>query len=156
MTSDPKNELTIVRVLDAPREKVWRACSETDALRQWWGQPKGATMPFCEVDFRVGGMFHFKAEQSNGVGIWIKCIYREIVEGKRLVMAQHLSDETGNELDSPDRPASTISLHFEDLNGKTKLTIVHAGMASQEHPIEHFREGWSQSLDRLEDSVAGP
>lgn len=155
MNADPKNELTIVRILVAPREKVWRACSETDALRQWWGLPSGASMPFCEVDFRVGGALHFMAEQSGGAAIWIKCIYREIVEGRRLVMEQHLSDESGSERDSPEWPASTITLCLEELNGKTKLTVVHAGMASRERPIEQFKEGWSQSLDRLGDSLAG-
>ena len=156
MGAGPINELTIVRVLDAPREMVWRACSETDALRQWWGQPKGATMPFCRVDFRVGGALHFKAERSDGVAVWIKCTYREIVEGERLVMEQHFSDENGSELDSPGRPASTIALRFEDLNGITKLTIVHAGMASDELPIDLFQEGWSQSLDRLAESLKCP
>jgi uncharacterized protein YndB with AHSA1/START domain len=153
MNTAVKNELVIVRVLNAPREKVWRACSEPDALRQWWGQPKGATMPFCKVDFRVGGTLHFHAERSDGIDIWIKCVYREIVVGEKLVMEQHLSDANGNELDSPDRPVSTITLRFEDLNGKTKLTVVHAGMASEAYPIEMFREGWSQSLDRLADSL---
>lgn len=149
-----ENTLTIVRVLDAPRDKVWRACSEPEALRQWWGQPKGATMPVCTVDFRVGGTLHFEAVQSNGTAIWIKCIYREIVEGETLVLEQHLSDEAGRALDSADWPASTITLRFESLDGKTRLTVVHAGMASNRNPVAAFREGWSQSLDRLVDSLA--
>lgn len=154
MTIDLKNELTIVRVLDAPREKVWRACREPEALRQWWGQPKDATMPFCKVDFREGGFLHFEAVRAGGLGVWVKCTYREIVEGERLVLEQHMSDETGRELDSASWPASTITLRFEDMNGKTRLTVTHAGMASQAHPVEQFEEGWSQSLDRLADSLA--
>jgi uncharacterized protein YndB with AHSA1/START domain len=153
MTTAPKNELTVIRVLDAPRQKVWRACRERDALMQWWGQPKGATMPFCKIDFRVGGSLHFEAENTDGTVIWVKCIYREIVEGQRLVLEQHISDETGSEMDSPGWPASTITLVFEDMNGKTKLTITHVGMASEAHPVEQFKEGWSQSLDRLADSL---
>jgi uncharacterized protein YndB with AHSA1/START domain len=155
MNTATKNELTIVRVLNAPREKVWRACSEPEALRQWW-VPADATMPTCKVDFRVGGALHVKVRRGDGAEIWFKCNYREIVERERLVMEQHLSDEDGRELDSPARPASTITLRFEDMNGKTKLTVVHAGMASDEYPIEMFKEGWSQSLDRLADSLARP
>jgi len=74
MTTAPKNELTVIRVLDAPRQKVWRACRERDALMQWWGQPKGATMPFCKIDLRVGGSLHFEAENTDGTVIWVKCI----------------------------------------------------------------------------------
>jgi uncharacterized protein YndB with AHSA1/START domain len=154
MTTDLRDQLTIIRVLDAPREKVWRACREREALEQWWGQPKGATMPFCKVDFRVGGALHFEAVQTDGAGVWVKCVYREIVEGERLVLEQHMSDAAGRELDSPAWPASTITLRFEDINGKTRLTVTHAGMASEAHPIEQFEEGWSQSLDRLADTLA--
>ncbi len=151
MTSS-KNELTIVRLLDTRREKVWRACVEREALRQWWGMPKGASMPFCEVDFRVGGALLFEVDHDGG-RLWFKCVYREIIEGERLVLEQHKSDEAGRELDSPGWPASTITLVFEDLNGKTKLTVTHAGMASELNPIELFKEGWSESLDRLADSL---
>lgn len=156
MNTALKNELTIVRMLNAPREKVWRACSEPEALRQWWGQPDGATMPYCKVDFRVGGSLHIEVALPDGPKMWFKWIYREIVEGESLVLVleQHASDEKGREIDTPERPASTITLRFEDVNGKTKMTIVHAGMASEENTVEMFEEGWSQSLDRLADSLA--
>ena len=154
MNTDLKNELIIIRTLDAPREKVWLAFREPDALKEWWGQPRGATMPTCNVDFRVGGALHFEVELPGGERFWFKCIYREIVEGEWLVMEQHSSDDRGLTLDTPERPASTITLRFEDLGGKTKLTVTHAGMASHVHSVRQFREGWSQSLDRLADSLA--
>jgi uncharacterized protein YndB with AHSA1/START domain len=154
MSTATKNELTIVRILNAPREKVWRACSEPEALKQWWGMPKDATMPTCKVDFRVGGTLLFEVERGNGFRIWFKCIYKEIVAGAKLVMEQHLSDANGNELDSIDRPASTITMRFESLGGKTKLTVVHAGAASEAFPIALFEGGWGESLDRLAASLA--
>jgi uncharacterized protein YndB with AHSA1/START domain len=153
MNTTRKNELTIVRMLNAPRERVWRACRDVDALKLWWGMPKGAQMPSCKVDFRVGGSLHCRIEPSDGTKIWFKWIYREIVEGEKLVLEQHHSDQNGNERDSPERPVSTITLRFEDMNGKTKLTIVHAGMASEVHRVQDYEEGWSQSLDRLEGSL---
>ena len=153
MSAVLKNELIVIRVLDAPRERVWRAFREPDALKQWWGQPRGATMPFCKVDFRAGGSMHCAIGLPDGSEIWFKWIYREIVEAERLVLEQHFSDEAGSERDSPARPASTITLRFEDVNGKTKLTIAHVGMASEAYPVEDYKEGWSQSLDRLAESL---
>jgi uncharacterized protein YndB with AHSA1/START domain len=154
MNTELKNELIIVRVLNAPREKVWRACREPEALKQWWGQPKSGIMPTCKVDFRVGGTMHCGIKLPGEPEMWFKWIYREIVEGERLVLEQHKSDERGRERDSPDWPVSTVTLRFEDMNGKTKLTINHAGMASALNSVEQFQEGWSQSLDRLADSLA--
>jgi uncharacterized protein YndB with AHSA1/START domain len=154
MTTDLKNELTIVRVLDAPRARVWRAFREIDALKQWWGLPDGATMPSCTVDFRLGGAMHCQIEAPGGPEVWFKWIYREIVEGERFVLEQHFSDTNGRELDSSERPVSTITLSLEDMNGKTKLTVVHSDMASEKFPVEDYEQGWSESLSRLAVSLA--
>ena len=144
----PKNEVTLVRLLNAPREKVWRAWREPEALKHWWGLPNGATMPTCTIDFRVGGVLHCQI-MHRGTEIWFKWIYREIIEGERLVLEQHLSDASARELDSPARPVSTITMRLEEANGKTKLTVTHAGMASEKYPAENYAQGWSESLDRL-------
>ncbi|HEY8949951.1 MAG TPA: SRPBCC domain-containing protein [Rhizomicrobium sp.] len=148
------NELTIVRILNAPREKVWRACSEAAALKQWWGLPTGATMHTCKVEFRVGGAMLCEIEPSDGQRLWFKWIYREIVAGERFVLEQHFSDADGRELDSVDRPASMVMLTLEDADGKTKMTIVNTGMASEKYRVEDFKEGWSQSLRRLMEHLA--
>jgi uncharacterized protein YndB with AHSA1/START domain len=144
-----KNELTMLRVLDAPLARVWQACRDTELLRQWWGMPNGVTMPFCTVDFRVGGELHFATQRPGNQPIWFNCIYRRIRECKQVVLEQHRSDESGTERDSPEWPASTIKLQFEDLNGTTRLKVVHAGMASERASVEDYRQGWSETLNRL-------
>lgn len=50
-------ELVLERVFDAPRELVFKAFSESERLKQWWG-PRGWTLPVCNVDFRPGGVWH--------------------------------------------------------------------------------------------------
>lgn len=154
MSTDPNNELTIVRVLNAPPEQVWRACREPEALRHWWGMPEGAVMPVCEVDFRVGGTLHYGTRRGERPMMWFVCRYLEIVEGERIVLTQHFSDENGAELDSVEWPASTITLRLENLDGKTRLTVVHAGMASPRATVDNYRQGWSETLDRLADTLA--
>ncbi|MFN2399714.1 MAG: SRPBCC domain-containing protein [Gemmatimonadaceae bacterium] len=49
-----KRELVIKRILDAPRDLVWKAFSERDRAKQWWG-PKDFTVPVLEMDPRPGG-----------------------------------------------------------------------------------------------------
>ena len=154
MRTNTKDQLTIVRMFNAPRDKVWRACRDVEALREWWGLPADAVMIFCQVDFRVGGALHIGVQQPNRPTMWFKSTYRDIVEGERMVMEQHLSDEAGSERDSPDWPATTITLSFEAVDGKTRLTVVHAGLASGIATVENFTEGWSQSLDRLAAGLA--
>jgi hypothetical protein len=80
-------------------------------------------------------------------------IFREIVEGEKLVLEQHLSDEDANEHDSVEWPASMITLCLEDEGEKTRLTVLHTGMASPRATLDDYRQGWSESLDRLEGSL---
>jgi uncharacterized protein YndB with AHSA1/START domain len=154
MSTDFENALTIVRVLDAPREKVWRACREPEALRHWWGLPNGATMVACTVDFRVRGALHFAVTHPDFGTLWFKCDYTEIVDGAYFAMVQHFSDEAGHKLDSAARPACTITIRLEDFDGKTKLTATQKDMASDVHTVDNYRQGWSESLDNLARSLS--
>ena len=104
----------------------------------------------CKVDLRVGGAMLCEIEPPGHPILWFKWNYLEIVEGQRLVLEQHFSDEDGRDCDSIDRPVSIVRLVLEDVNGKTRMTITHTGMASEAHRIENFEAGWSQSLLRLE------
>jgi uncharacterized protein YndB with AHSA1/START domain len=49
-------QLVLTRVFDAPRELVFKAWTETERLKRWWG-PKGFTNPVCELDARPGGSY---------------------------------------------------------------------------------------------------
>ena len=54
----------ISRVFDAPRDLVWKAHSELEGLKQWWG-PKGFTWVTGTLDFRPGGMFHYSSARRT-------------------------------------------------------------------------------------------
>ena len=107
--------------------------------------PQGVTMTFCELEFGVGGEMHFANQSLGKEPMWFKYVYREIIEGEELVVEQHRSDEAGSERDSPEWPASVIALRLEDLDGKTRLTVVHKGMVSERATVDDHRQGWSES-----------
>jgi uncharacterized protein YndB with AHSA1/START domain len=52
------NEIVITRVLDAPRSDVFKARTDPERMKQWWG-PNGFTMPYCKIDLRPGGSGSF-------------------------------------------------------------------------------------------------
>jgi uncharacterized protein YndB with AHSA1/START domain len=55
MSAEPeKRDLVFTRVFDAPVEEVWRAWTEPEYVKQWWG-PDGFTAPLAEMDVREGG-----------------------------------------------------------------------------------------------------
>jgi uncharacterized protein YndB with AHSA1/START domain len=53
-TDSMTREVTLTRIIDAPRALVWAAWTEPKHMAQWWG-PHHFTNPVCEMDVRSGG-----------------------------------------------------------------------------------------------------
>jgi uncharacterized protein YndB with AHSA1/START domain len=153
--------LVIERVFDAPRELVWKAWTEPERMTRWWG-PKAFTCPHCEIDLRVGGktLASMQSPEFNeGRPIWGTGVYREIVPLERIVMTDSFADENGNAVPAShygmegDFPLEMlITVTFEDLGGKTKMTLRHEGLPD-EH-LEGAGGGWSESFDKLAEYLA--
>lgn len=83
--SSPPDQPTIVmeREFAAPPPIVFRAFSEAEAMRQWYG-PDGFTITVIAMDFRVGGLFRFTMHAPDGTDFPNRIEYREIVPAERL------------------------------------------------------------------------
>lgn len=157
-SKEAQNEVVITRVFDAPRELVWKAWTEPEHFKQWWG-PKECTVPVCEIDLRVGGKNLFCMKFQDGTKIWSTGIYKEIIPNKRLVFSHSFADENGNVV-----PAThygfegdfelemEITVTFEEDAGKTKMTLRQVGMPGSH--IEPMNKGWNESFDKLEESLS--
>ena len=151
--------LVITRVFDAPRELVWKAWTECERLTRWWGQ-KGFTTPFCKIDLRPGGVFHYCMRSPEGRDFWGKGIYREFVEPERIVFTDFFADEEGDPVPathygmSRDWPAEMlVTVTFAEHGGKTKVTLQHAGVPSGAES-DSCEAGWTESLERLAEYLA--
>ncbi|RCX17758.1 uncharacterized protein YndB with AHSA1/START domain [Fontibacillus phaseoli] len=120
------NEFILERIFDAPRGLVFKAFTEAEHLKHWWG-PRGWTLSVCNVDLREGGAWHYcmKCIDENitdfyGMESWGKAVYKEIAAGEKIVYMDYFSDEEGRESD--EMPATEVTLIFEDHDGKTKVT----------------------------------
>ncbi len=170
MKSSP-GDIIYERILDAPRERVWKAWTDPEMIKKWWG-PKNFTAPEVYVDLRKGGSYLYCMRGSPAPGapvrdFWSAGSYREIVPMEKLVVTDTFSDEHGNIVDplkygmSKDYPKeAVVTILFEDVNGKTKLSIIYAkplSDAAYEAMVKSgMDEGWNQSLDKLEDSLSNP
>jgi uncharacterized protein YndB with AHSA1/START domain len=79
-------EIRITRVLDAPRERVWKAWTEPDQIARWWGKRGWSTPPeSVTLDVRPGGVFQLDSiEEATGRAMRLETTYREVVERERL------------------------------------------------------------------------
>jgi uncharacterized protein YndB with AHSA1/START domain len=151
----------IARLLDAPRDKVWRAWTEVEHLRQWWG-PKGFAVTHCTVDLRPGGLMHYCLRMPDGNEMWGKFVYREIVKPERLVWINSFSDKNGGTTVHPmsaDWPREMLTkVTFEEQGRKTKVTVqwvpVDASTAIERKTFDEGRDsmqqGWTGTFEQLE------
>jgi uncharacterized protein YndB with AHSA1/START domain len=158
-TKPAERVLVITRVFDAPRSLVFKAWTDPEHVVRWWG-PKGFTTPFCKIDFRPGGVFHYCMRSPEGRDFWGKGIYREIVEPERIVFTDFFADKEGNPVPathygmSPDWPAEMlVSVTFGEHEDKTKATLQHVGIPSGTEG-DSCEVGWTESLERLAEHLA--
>ena len=159
VTKPAERVLAITRAFDAPRSLVFKAWTDPKHVARWWG-PKGFTTPFCKIDLRPGGAFHYCMRSPEGREFWGKGIYREIVDPEQLVFTDFFADEKGNPVPatqygmSPDWPAEMlVRVTFAEHEDKTRLTLQHVGIPSGTEG-DSCEAGWTESLERLAEHLA--
>jgi uncharacterized protein YndB with AHSA1/START domain len=167
MSTEAKSaDFVISRLFDAPRELVWRAFTEPERMKEWWG-PKGSTIVAAKMDFRIGGTYHGAMRGPDGRVMWAKFVYRDIVAPELLVWVHSFSDEAGGLTRHPLSPTWPLEIlttvTFEDApGGKTKLTLcwspLHATAEEQntfDAAHDGMRGGWGGTFERLDAYLAG-
>ncbi|MGM0834809.1 MAG: SRPBCC domain-containing protein [Bacillota bacterium] len=155
------NVLVIEREFNAPKELVFKAFSEAEHLKQWWG-PRGWVLTVCDLDFKVGGVWHYcmKCVDENqgdffGFESWGKGVYQDIIQDEKIEYIDYFSDAEGNE--SKEMPSTQTILYFEENAGKTKLTnrAVYASPEALKTVLDMgMEQGITETWDRLEEHVS--
>lgn len=159
---DERNDLqefVISRVFDAPRELVWKAFTEPQRMKEWWG-PKGVTITRSEMDLRPGGSYHYAMRTPDGNTMWGKFVYREITPPSRMVFVSSFSDEAGGVTRHPMAPTWPLEMlsifSFEEEGGKTRFTVRWSPLNASEEERAAFaaghasmQQGWGGTLDKL-------
>lgn len=152
MTDNANRELTITRELDAPRELVFKAWTDAELVAQWWG-PNGFTSSVTALVVKPGGAIDIVMEDTEGIikkgGLYpMSGKFQEVVEPERLVFI------SSPIMDGKAIMDSVTTVTFEEVNGKTKLTV-HVNVTrvtpEAEMPLAGMEMGWNQQLDRLPD-----
>ena len=147
MTKTDHQDLVLERILDAPRDLVWRAWTDPQHLMSWWGprwHPAGA----IEADVRVGGRWrHCLRGVEDGSELRHGGVFREVVPPERLVFtfAWEQEGERGNE--------NVVTITLTEQDGRTLMDFQQAPFWSTEERDGH-QGGWGSAFDRLDDLLA--
>ncbi len=161
MEDQSRSGLTFVRVFDAPRELVWKAWTDPEMIKKWWG-PKDFTSPVAKIDFKVGGKYLLAMHGPKGTefdkDLWSTGVYKEIVPMEKIVVTDSFADEKGNivpptqyGMPSTFPTEATIIITFEELtDNKTKMTVHYPSAEGIEgEMLKNMTQGWNQSIDKL-------
>jgi uncharacterized protein YndB with AHSA1/START domain len=156
-----KEDLVVKRILDAPIDLVWKAWTDPEYVKRWWG-PKYYTSPTCKIDLRVGGkyIFSMRAPQSQGgQDSYTTGVYKAIVPMERLEFTTSLSDKDGNKIDPaligmpPDFPREIrTEVVFKAKGEMTELTITEYDWPVSQMMVYSYA-GMQQSIDKLGESL---
>ena len=150
MAEPPILGITITRVFDASRERVWQEWTEPERFADWFGGSE-AEVPVSTVsmDVRPGGKWRATmfAEPGRREIHW-KGEYREVVEPERLVLT--ISDQPG------DDAWELVTVVLTDLgDGRTEMLFEQRGRLAAEQ-YERAGQGWSSFFDRMAAHLAAP
>ena len=153
------------RSLAATPHTLFRALSEPEQLLQWWGPPDCRVVE-CSVDFRVGGVWHYRLASRDGTPHWSRAVYQQIEPDRSIRYTETGSDSAGRVVH--DRPAvsgtitltptpAPVSTFDHVLAGpSTRLDVALVFLSALERDAaigNGVVAGFSGALDQLDDLV---
>jgi uncharacterized protein YndB with AHSA1/START domain len=129
-------EITITRIYDAPRERVWAAWTEPAQIARWWGKRGWSTPPASvAMDVRPGGTFRLNSvNDEDGREMPLDTTFREVVPPERLSFG-----------------AATVT--FTDLgDGRTEM-VFHTVVEMPEDTLRSAEGGLASAFDRLSENL---
>lgn len=148
MTDTARFALTLDRLMDAPRDKLFRCWTDPELMKPWFC-PKPWYVSHAEVDLRPGGSSLIVMNGPNGEQMPNRGVYLEVVKNEKLVF----TDAYTSAWVPSEKPFFTCVLTFADEGGKTRyiakaLHWTEADMKT--HEQMGFHEGWGIVADQLE------
>ena len=150
-TTEQNIKLQLTRVFDAPRELVFKAWTDANQFRQWFGAAAcgGAALLSVKLDARVGGKYRLQMRRPDGEFYTTVGIYREVKPPERLVFTwQFEKDGSGDEYGEVEPPEMVVTVELKARGRQTELILTHEEFASVESRDRH-EDGWTRCLAAL-------
>jgi len=159
---DPRLDLVFERVVDVPRELVWRAWTTPEQLKKWF-TPAPWTTVDCEIDLRPGGIFRTVMRSPEGQEFPNLGCYLEVVENEKLVWSNALLPgyrpaRGARATPCDDFPfTAIIALERQGAGTRYTATVIHADEDGRtKHESMGFHDGWGKALEQLVATIKAP
>ncbi len=157
-------DLVITRTFAASRDAVWKAWTDADSLKRWWG-PRGFDMVRLTLDLQPGGKMHYGMKAPNGAVMWGRFVYEEIEPEERLSFVVSFSDEAGGITANPFNPVWPLevlnTVEFADAVEGVTVTLTGRPVRATAAQVQSFEDnftslnqGFKGTLDQLASELA--
>ncbi len=158
---DSRLDLSFTRIVDVPKELVWRAWTEPALLMPWFCPLPWKTID-AEIDLRPGGIFRTTMQSPEGKLFPNAGCYLEIIPQAKIVWTNALLPGFRPSAPSPTCGDEEVNFNFtamvemaDHANG-TRYTaiVIHADEAGcKQHAAMGFEGGWGMALDQLVEMI---
>ena len=135
-----KRTITVTRLFDASIDLMWRAWTEPDLIKQWWG-PDGFTNTITKMEVTSGGVWEFVMHGPDGKDYKNKNIFKEVHPLEKIVF----EDSTGSGFQT------TVIFNEQDGQTLIKVTMLFESEDQLRFSVENFKadQGLKQNMDKL-------
>jgi uncharacterized protein YndB with AHSA1/START domain len=131
----------------APREKVFRAWTVAEVLKQWWC-PEGWVPTDIQLDLRVGGTYRIGMRRAaGGVPVFVHGCFVEVCSPEKLVYTWKWENAFA------EMPETRVTVHFLESNGTTEVILIHENLPEIRTCLRHWN-GWISARDRIQRLIA--
>ncbi|MCE3254840.1 MAG: putative glutathione S-transferase-related transrane protein [Rickettsiaceae bacterium] len=151
---DHKLDLMLERIVDVPKEFIWKGWTVPEILKKWFCPLPWKTVE-CEIDLRPGGIFRTVMQGPQGEKINELGCFLEVVENEKLVWTNAIGPDY--------RPIDLVSCSNFPMTGIILLEPHEKGIKytaiaihkneddRKKHEEMGFHEGWNAAFDQLID-----
>jgi uncharacterized protein YndB with AHSA1/START domain len=151
---DPKLDMSFERIVDVPKELVWKAWTQPEHLKPWFCPLPWKTID-CEIDLRPGGIFRTVMLSPEGKEFPNLGCYLEVIENEKLTWTNALLPAFRPPVLHSQSPVdffftASIQLAAQGTGTRYTATVRHGNEAARkQHADMGFHEGWGKALDQL-------
>ncbi len=132
--------MAATRILNAPREIVWKALTDPEHIKHWWG-PNGFSLTTHEFEMRTGGKWNFTMHGPDGTDYRNEMVFEELVPMERIVFTHGPA------------PKFQMFISLHDQGDKTELHWRNVFESAEDYKravdVFHAVEGLQQNADKL-------
>jgi uncharacterized protein YndB with AHSA1/START domain len=130
------------RSLHVPPARAFEAFTDPGKLAQWWG-PQGFAIPAVQFEPRVGNRYRIEMQPPEGDPFFLAGEFRAVDPPHRLAFTFRWEEP------DPDDVENVVELGFRGTDETTELSVRQGPFTTEARRALH-REGWTDSLDKLE------